>query len=292
MRKGIILAGGSGTRLYPMTKVISKQLLPIFDKPLIYYALTTLMLAKIRDILIISTPHHLPLFEDLLGDGSQWGLSFHYAAQPKPTGLPEAFVIGRDFIDGESSALILGDNIFYGQGLTPALDRAAADQSGATIFGYHVRDPQRYGVLELDEASRVVGLAEKPAVPKSPYAITGLYFVDGNAPEISRALKPSERGETEIVDLLLEYHRRKLLRAEILGRGLAWLDTGTPEAMQEASSYIEAIEKRQGLKVACPEEIAFRLGFIDAAQLETLASTYGACGYGEYLRGLLNERTV
>lgn len=290
MRKGIVLAGGSGSRLYPMTKVISKQLLPVFDKPMIYYPLTTLMLAKIREILIISTPAHLPLFEDLLGDGSQWGLSFHYAAQANPTGLPDAFVIGRDFINGAASALVLGDNIFYGQGLTPALDRASADDRGATIFGYHVRDPQRYGVLELEPPNRVIGLEEKPASPKSPYAITGLYFVDGDAPEIAAQLKPSRRAETEIVDLLREYHRQDLLRAEILGRGLAWLDTGTPESMQEASSYIEAIEKRQGLKVACPEEIAFRLGFIDAEQLDRLAERCGASGYGEYLKALLSER--
>ncbi|MGQ0560244.1 MAG: glucose-1-phosphate thymidylyltransferase RfbA [Gemmatimonadota bacterium] len=287
--KGIILAGGSGTRLYPMTQVVSKQLLPIFDKPLIYYPLTTLMLAGIRDILIISTPQHLPLFQQLLGDGSQWALAFSYAAQPKPTGLPDAFVIGRDFIDNGSSALILGDNIFYGHGLTPALERAASQTDGATIFGYHVHDPGRYGVVELDESNYVIGLEEKPAAPKSQYAITGLYFVDADAPRIAEGVRPSRRAETEIVDVLEAYRQRGKLRAEVLGRGMAWLDTGTPESMQEASSYIEAIEKRQGLKVACPEEIAYRQGFIDRERLELLAEQCGNNRYADYVRSLLSE---
>lgn len=284
--KGLILAGGSGTRLYPMTKVVSKQLLPVFDKPLIYYPLTTLMLAGIRDILIISTPHHLPLFEQLLQDGSQWGMSFRYAAQPQPRGLPEAFLIGREFIAGEPSCLILGDNIFYGQGLTPALERAAARTEGATIFGYQVRDPERYGVVELDNAGNVTGMVEKPAQPRSPYAITGLYFVDRDASDVASTVRPSRRAETEIVDVLNEYLLRGQLRAEILGRGMAWLDTGTIDSMQQASNFVDAIEKRQGMKIACPEEIAYRANFIDRAQLDRLAAECGANEYGEYLRAL------
>ncbi|MGQ0813466.1 MAG: glucose-1-phosphate thymidylyltransferase RfbA [Gemmatimonadota bacterium] len=287
--KGIILAGGSGTRLYPMTQVVSKQLLPIFDKPLIYYPLSTLMLAGIRDILVISTPQHLPLFEQLLADGSQWGMSFAYAAQSKPSGLPEAFVIGRDFVAGGPSALILGDNIFYGQGMTPALEHATSHPDGATIFGYHVREPQRYGVVEFNGSGDVVGMEEKPQNPKSNYAITGLYFVDGDASEIASRVKPSRRADTEIVDVLDVYRERGNLRVELLGRGIAWLDTGTPESMQEASSYIETLEKRQGLKVACPEEVAYRQGFIKSAELEQLAQRSGSSAYGDYLRLLLNE---
>jgi glucose-1-phosphate thymidylyltransferase len=287
--KGIILAGGSGTRLYPMTQVVSKQLLPIFDKPLIYYPLSTLMLAGMRDVLIISTPQHLPLFEQLLGDGSQWGMSFRFEVQAKPSGLPEAFIIGRDFLAGEACSLILGDNIFYGQGLTPALERAARNVQGATIFAYRVGDPQRYGVVEVDDAGQVVRMEEKPVEPFSHFAITGLYFVDKDAPDIAAGVRPSKRAETEIVDVLEAYRARGDLRAEILGRGMTWLDAGTPETMQDAASYIEAIEKRQGLKVACPEEIAYRQGFIDGAQLEKLAASCGNGSYGTYLRIVLSE---
>jgi glucose-1-phosphate thymidylyltransferase len=285
--KGIILAGGQGTRLYPMTKVISKQLLPVFDKPLVYYPLTTLMLAGIRDILLISAPDQLSFFAQLLEDGSQWGLSLRYASQAKPTGLPEAFLIGRDFSAGDATALILGDNIFYGQGLTIALHRAAAATAGATAFTYHVKDPQRYGVIELSAEGTVVSIEEKPPQPKSPYAITGMYFVDRQAAEIAASLKPSKRGETEITDLLRAYWKQGNLRVEIFGRGMAWLDTGTPESMQEAASYIEAIERRQGLKIACPEEVAYRLGFITAEQLSGLADEMKGNTYGEYLRSLI-----
>jgi glucose-1-phosphate thymidylyltransferase len=287
--KGLVLAGGSGSRLYPMTKVISKQLMPVFDKPLIYYPLTTLMLAGIREILLISSPAHLPLFEQLLGDGSQWGLSLEYAPQAAPTGLPEAFTIGRDFIAGSPSALILGDNIYYGNQLGEALMDGAANSTGATVFAYRVHDPERYGVVSFDREGRVLSLEEKPQVPKSNYAVTGLYFVDGEAPDIAAALRPSARGETEITDLLREYHRRDQLHVKVMGRGMAWLDTGTPEALQAASSYVEAIEMRQGLKIACPEEVAYRMGFIDAGQLEALAASISGTGYGEYLMSVLGE---
>ena len=287
--KGIVLAGGSGTRLYPMTKVLSKQLLPIFDKPLVYYPLTTLMLAGIRDVLMISTPDHLPLFEALLGDGSQWGISINYAAQDAPTGLPEAFVIGEDFIGKDRVALVLGDNIFFGHGFPEDLAAAAAEPRGATIFAYHVRDPERYGVVELDARGHVISIEEKPAAPKSHYAITGLYFFDGDVAAAAASLQPSARGETEITDLIHHYRKQDLLKVRILGRGMAWLDTGTPDSMQAAASYIMALEERQGLKVACPEEIAFRLGFIDAEQLLKISEPYKGSAYGRYVRALLEH---
>jgi glucose-1-phosphate thymidylyltransferase len=287
--KGIILAGGTGTRLYPITKVISKQLLPVFDKPLIYYPLSTLMLAGVRDILVISTPRHLPLFQELLGNGEQWGLNISYAPQEQPRGLAEAFLIGADFIGNEQVALVLGDNIFYGQGLREALSRAKEQQRGATIFAYYVKQPERYGVVEIGQGGVPLSIEEKPRNPKSPYAVTGLYFFDRDVVKYARGVKPSGRGELEIVDVINAYRAANTLRVEILGRGMAWLDTGTPESMQEASNYIEAIEKRQGLKVACPEEIAFRLGLISAAALQQQAEQYGNNSYGDYLRDLLRS---
>jgi glucose-1-phosphate thymidylyltransferase len=288
-RRGIILAGGSGTRLHPITLVVSKQLLPVYDKPMIYYPLTTLMLAGIRDILIISTPADLPRFTALLGDGSQWGVNFSYAEQATPNGLAQALVIGRDFLGDANSALILGDNIFYGTGLVQQVRRAAESESGATVFGYHVRDPQRYGVAELGPDGQVVNIEEKPAVPRSNYVVTGLYFYDAQAPDIARDLRPSRRGEYEITDLNLEYLRRGQLRMELMSRGSAWLDTGTHDSLIEASTFIQTIEKRQGLKVASPEEIGWRMGWISDAQLAALAEPLRKSGYGEYLVGLTRE---
>lgn len=285
--KAIILAGGSGSRLYPMTRAVSKQLLPVFDKPMIYYPLTTLMLAGIKEILLISTPADLPRFEQLLGDGSQWGTSLKYAEQAAPDGLPSAFTIGRDFVGDDSVALILGDNIFYGQGLRESVMAAAAAKSGATIFGYYVRNAEAYGVVEVDASGAVVGIEEKPKAPRSRWAIPGLYFFDNDVIDIAARLKPSPRGETEITDVLKDYLGRGMLRIELLGRGMAWLDAGTPESLQAASNYIETIEKRQGLKIACPEEIALRLGLISRDDFAKLTEPIKSTPYGQYLMELL-----
>jgi glucose-1-phosphate thymidylyltransferase len=288
--RGIILAGGAGSRLYPLTRVISKQLLPVYDKPMVYYPLSTLMLAGIRDVLVISAPEDLPRFESLLEDGSQWGMRFDYAPQPQPLGLADAFRIGAKFIGSDSVCLVLGDNVFYGDGMTAVLRTASSQNEGATIFGYYVKDPERYGVAEVDEMGRVLGLEEKPARPKSHYAVTGLYFYDNDVVDIARTLEPSARGELEITDVNLEYLRRGTLRMEILGRGMAWLDTGTHESLHDASTFIETIEKRQGLKIACPEEVAYRMGYIDAEQVRRLAQPLRQSAYGQYLLKMLNER--
>ena len=288
-RKGIILAAGSGTRLYPVTKAISKQLLPVFDKPMIYYPLSTLMLAGIRDILIITSPHDRPLFEALLEDGSQWGLSISYAVQEKPIGIAHAFVVGADFIGGEPVCLILGDNIFFGQGLAKRLQRTAETVNGATVFAYYVRDPERYGVVEFDADNRAVSIEEKPKQPKSNYAVTGLYFYDNAVVGIAKSLKPSARGELEITDVNRAYLAEGKLQVELLGRGSAWLDTGTHEALLQATNFIGMVEARQGLRIACPEEIAWRMGFIDDGQLRRLAEPLKASGYGQYLLDVLRH---
>ena len=291
-RKGIILAGGSGTRLYPLTQAISKQLLPVYDKPMIYYPLSVLMLAGIREVLVINTPHEQALFKALLSDGSQWGMDIQYAAQPSPDGLAQAYLIGRDFVAGQPSCLVLGDNIFYGHGFTDMLRRADARSEGATVFGYWVNDPERYGVAEFDAQGRVIGIEEKPANPRSNYAVTGLYFYDGHASDYAAELRPSPRGELEITDLNRRYLEAGALHLEPLGRGHAWLDTGTQQSLLEASNFIETIEARQGLRVCCPEEIAFGNGWIDAAQVEKLAAPLAKNGYGQYLLSLVSRGVV
>jgi glucose-1-phosphate thymidylyltransferase len=291
-RKGIVLAGGSGTRLHPVTRVVSKQLLPVYDKPMVYYPLSVLMLAGIRDVLLISTPQDTPRFAELLGDGSAWGMNLSYCVQPSPDGLAQAFVLGRDFVGSGPSALILGDNIFYGHDLAPTVRGASARTSGATIFAYHVRDPERYGVVEFDAARRAVSIEEKPAAPRSRYAVTGLYLYDDRVCDIAASIRPSARGELEITDVNRAYLEMGALDVEVLGRGFAWLDTGTHESLLQASSFIETIEARQGLKVACPEEIAYRNGWIDAAHLERLATALGKSSYGSYLHAVLRDQVL